>query len=305
MNFLIMLNIEKAFKDNRLSKALTGMTINEIDNLVITFEKAYLQEVNSKKRIRKLGGGRKGSLPTLRHKLFFILFYFKCYPTFDMAAFLLNNARSKAHRWASVLTPILHAALGRELVLPKRQVSNLADLFKHFPETKEIFIDGTERRVQRPKNDKNQKRRYSGKKKCHSRKNIIISNKDKEIMYLSPTKNGRKHDFNLTKREEIPKTIPPDIEVYLDTGFQGIKDLVKNPDKIFMPKKKPKNGKLTQDEKETNAIIASIRIKVEHTIGGVKRFNCLSHIFRNKKGQDDKFMNIACGLWNYHLRMSR
>ena len=70
-----MFNIEKAFKDNRLSKALTGMTINEIDNLVITFEKAYLQEANSKKRIRKLGGGRKGSLPTLQHKLFFILFY--------------------------------------------------------------------------------------------------------------------------------------------------------------------------------------------------------------------------------------
>ena len=115
----------------------------------------------------------------------------------------------------------------------------------------------------------------------------------------------RADTFNLTKREEIPKAIPPDIAAFLDTGFQGIKDLVQNPDMIFMPKKKPKNGKLTKDEKETNAIISSIRIKVEHAIGGVKRFNCLSHIFRNRKGQDDEFMSIACGLWNYHLRMSR
>lgn len=300
-----MLNIEKAFKDNRLSKALTGMTIDEINNLVITFEQAYLQNAYSKKRLRKLGGGRKGSLPTLKHKLFFILFYFKCYPTFDMVAFLLDNARSKAHRWVEILTPILTQALGRELVLPQRKISNLEDLFKYFPESKEIFIDGTERKIQRPKNIKNQKRKYSGKKKSHSRKNIIISNKDKEILYLSPTKNGRKHDFNITKAKEIPKSIPPDKDVYLDTGFQGIKDLVENSDNIFMPKKKPKNGKLTTDEKEINAIISSIRIKVEHAIGGIKRFNCLSHIFRNKKGQDDEFINIACGLWNYHLRMNR
>lgn len=299
------MNIEKAFKDNRLSKALTGMTIEEIDNLLITFEQAYIQSIYSKKRIRKVGGGRKGSLPTLKHKLFFILLYFKCYPTFDMAAFLLDNARSKAHRWVSILTPILHQALGRELVLPERQISKLSDLFQQFPEAKEIFVDCTERRTQRPKSSKNQKRKYSGKKKCHSRKNVVISNHNREILYLSPTRNGRKHDFNITKREQIPKAIPPDIDVYLDTGFQGIKDLVLNPSNIFMPKKKPKNGKLTHDEKAINAIISSIRIKVEHAIGGIKRFNCLSHIFRNKKGQDDQFISIACGLWNYHLRLNR
>jgi hypothetical protein len=299
------MNIEKAFRDNRLSKALTGMTIDEIDSLLITFEQVYTREQHSKKRIRKPGGGRKGSLPSLRHKLFFILFYFKCYPTFDLAAFILDNARSKAHRWVSILMPILQKALGRELVLPARQVKTIEDLFKNFPEAKELFIDGTERKCQRPKTKKNRDRKYSGKKKCYTRKNIIISNKDREILYLSPTKNGRKHDFNITKREELPKAIPPELDVYLDTGFQGIKDLVKNLDNIFMPKKKPRGAALTRDEKELNQIISSIRIKVEHAIAGIKRFNCLSHIFRNKKGQDDQFMNITCGLWNYHLRFSQ
>ena len=299
------MNLEKAFSDNRLCKALTGMNIGEVNDLMISFEQAYLQQASSKKRLRKVGGGRKGCLPTLRHRLFFILFYFKCYPTFDLAAFIIGTVRSKSFRWVEVLTPIIKIALNRELVLPQRKMGSLEDLFKNFPETKEIFIDGSERVIQRPKGNKNNKRKYSGKKKAHSRKNIIISNKDKEILYLSPTRNGRKHDFRITKAENVPRFIPPDKDTYVDTGFQGIKDLVNNPDNIHIPKKKPKNKQLTSEEKEINAIISSIRIKVEHTIGGIKKFNCLSHVFRNKKGQDDEFINIISGLWNYHIRMSR
>ena len=133
-------------------------------------------------------------------------------------------------------------------------------------------------------------------------KNIVIANQKKEILYVSPTTSGKKHDYNITKNELIPQNLPP-IPTYVDTGFAGIKDVVKNPDLIFMPKKKPRNGSLTADEKETNSIISSIRVKVEHVIGGIKRFNCLSYIYRNKKGQDDQFIAIASGLWNYHLRM--
>lgn len=297
--------IERAFKSDRVCKSLTGMTVSEIDNLVPIFSEMLYISAKSKKRHRSVGGGRTGELSSPKHKLFFILFYFKCYPTYDLAGFIFNVHRSRPCDWYHKLSKILEQALGRELVLPKRQMSDLSDLLEQFPDVKELFVDGTERKTQRPKNSRNQKRKYSGKKKCHSRKNIIISNKDKEILYLSPTRNGRKHDFNIAKKEEVPKEIPPDIPTFLDTGFQGIKDLVENPDKIFMPKKKPRNGQLTQDEKEINAIISSLRIKVEHAIGGIKRFNCLSQIFRNKKGQDDQFINIACGLWNYHLRMNR
>jgi hypothetical protein len=297
------MNIQRALKNNRLCKALTGMTPSEINNLLITFDEILLILSKSKKRIRKAGGGRKGVLKSNIHKLFYILFYLKIYPTFDLAGFIFDVDRSKTHRWTKKLFPILEKTLGRNLVLPKRKITTTEELFEHFPEAKEIFIDGTERRIQRSKNDQKQKKNYSGKKKCHTRKNIIICNKEKEILYLSPTTNGKRHDFNITKNEGLPQSISSDINTYLDTGFQGIKKLVKNPDQILMPKKKTKNIKLTPDEKETNSIISSIRIKVEHAIGGIKRFNCLSHIYRNRKGQDDKFIYLTTGLWNYHLRM--
>ena len=302
----MVINLDRVYKDDRLCKSLTGMKVFELNNLLASFESSYLQLANSKQRQRKFGGGRRGVLPTFRHRLFFILFYFKCYPTFDVAAFFIGTVRSKSHSWVKKLIPIIESSLGRELVLPERKIDTIEKLFRNFPESKEIFIDGTEREIQRSKNNnKNNKRRYSGKKKRHCRKNIIISSKKKDILYLSPTRNGRKHDFKITKAENIPRAIPPDKDTYVDTGFQGIKDMVENPDRIHMPKKKLKNKHLSPEDKEMNQIISSIRIKVEHAIGGIKKFNCLSHTFRNKKGQDDKFINIISGLWNYHLRLNR
>lgn len=299
------MNIKRALKNERLCKSLTGMTPNEINSLLPTFEEMLFIKAKSKKRVRGVGGGRKGALKSSLHKLFFILFYLKIYPTFDLAGFVFGADRSKAYLWKKNLFPILEKTLGRNLVLPKRKINTAEELFEHFLEVKELFIDGTERKTQRPKKPSKQKKKYSGKKKHHSRKNLIFCNQNKEILYLSPTTDGRKHDYNITKNEEVPRSIPTHIPTYVDTGFQGIKDVVKNPNMIFMPKKKPKGGKLTTDEKETNSIISSIRIKVEHAIGGIKRFNCLASTYRNKKGQDDKFIYLASGLWNYHLRMSQ
>lgn len=61
---------------------------------------------------------------------------------------------------------------------------------------------------------------------------------------------------------------------------------------------------VTNNEKSENRAISSIRIKVEHAISGLKRFAAVSDILRSKKGQDDKFMLVAAGLWNFHLQMS-
>lgn len=41
-----------------------------------------------------------------------------------------------------------------------------------------------------------------------------------------------------------------------------------------MPHKKPKNGKLTEEQKKENRNIASSRIRTEHVIGLCKRYRC-------------------------------
>lgn len=54
------MDISRALKNNRLCKALTGMTVDEINGLLPTFEEVLITEAKSKKRLREVGGGRKG-----------------------------------------------------------------------------------------------------------------------------------------------------------------------------------------------------------------------------------------------------
>jgi hypothetical protein len=63
------------------------------------------------------------------------------------------------------LLPLLEKALDRKFVLPKRQIESMGEFIKLFPEVKDVFVDATERAVQRPANNKMQRRLYSGKKK--------------------------------------------------------------------------------------------------------------------------------------------
>ena len=99
----------------------------------------------------------------------------KFLPTLDLLGLLFDLDRSNALRNVQKLTPILEKALGEKQLLPQRRIRTLEELVGIFPEAKEIFMDGTERPIQRSKDKGKQKRNYSGRKKMHTRKNLIIS----------------------------------------------------------------------------------------------------------------------------------
>ena len=124
---------------------------------------------------------------------------------------------------------------------------------------------------------------------------MITGSNDREIKYLGPTSPGSKHDKKMADEEEIEW--PVESVVYRDLGFQGYE--MGEGVIVFEPKKKPRNGELTQEEKESNREISSIRIIVEHVISGIKRCRCLKDTYRNwKVGFDDTIIEIACGLHN-------
>ena len=129
-----------------------------------------------------------------------------------------------------------------------------------------------------------------------------MTDSNKKIMLVSPTKNGRRHDKHLLDKSGWLSGIPPDKTLWVDTGFFGIEQSLDANVAIMRPKKHSKNSPLTPQQKQENKTISSIRIVVENAIAGIKRFNSLSHVFRNRRGQDDLFFLIAAGLWNFHLQ---
>lgn len=149
------------------------------------------------------------------------------------------------------------------------------------------------------------------KKKKHTVKNTIISTKDKVIQFVGTTFCGQNHDYTMLKAE-----LPPDkpwftnIEVFADLGYQGVATDYQGQG-IQIPHKKPRKSKanpnphLTEEQKAENQALSKIRIVVENAICGMKRYNILNHLYRNRKANfDDDVIGICAGLWNFLLAPS-
>lgn len=269
--------------------------------------KEILQEANNSKqgRKRRSGGGRKHTLRGAAEKLFYILFYLKSYPTFDVAGFIFGVDRAQTCRWVHKLLPLLEKALGREAILPVRRIHSAEELIALLSGAKDVFIDATERPIQRPGVDKVQREYYSGKKKRHTLKNLIISDENTRVLFLSETKAGKHHDYRIAKEEDVLSKISKNVSAWVDLGFQGIKKDYPQLN-VVIPHKKLRKRPLSVKQKEENRIIAGIRVIVEHTLAGIKRLKAVTDPYRNHKPSvADKFMLLACGIWNFHLKMDQ
>ena len=159
------------------------------------------------------------------------------------------------------------------------------------------MTENLERPIQRPKDQGTQKAHYSGKKKQHTVKNNLMINTDSKVVFLTASYEGRIHDKRIA--DMAGYSPPPGSILYQDTGFQGF---TCPQVKIIQPAKKPKGRDLMPEEKTKNREIASIRIRVEHAIAGIKRYRIVKDKLRNsKKGFADLVMETCCGLHNFRL----
>ena len=78
---------------------------------------------------------------------------------------------------------------------PERDASRVATSPLALEGAPDGVLDGTERRRQRPTDAAQQKEHYSGKKKTHTDKNLLLVNEHTtKVVYLGPTMAGKTHD---------------------------------------------------------------------------------------------------------------
>jgi DDE superfamily endonuclease/Helix-turn-helix of DDE superfamily endonuclease len=298
-----MIKYAELVKKPSLFQSFTGLRIEAFHELLPAFEKAYKDDLARREaqkggvRQRQPGGGRRGLIAEIADKQVFILVYFRFYPVQVLQGFLFGLSQPQANEWIHRLTPLLNEALGYEQQLPARRTDAIEALLKACPDL-EFLIDGTERPIRRPKDPQRQKANYSGKKKKHTVKNNVITEKRTgKIKGLSPTVNGNRHDKKLADEHNL--RFPHNSKLWQDSGFQGYSPAHVT---LFQPKKKPRGRDLTLEEKAQNAAISKQRITVEHSIGGVKVFAIVHQVFRNlKPAFEDLVMETACGLHNLRL----
>ena len=298
-----MLNIERILGDDRLMRAMTGLNLRAFNALKPAFSQALLDAAVPRRsnapRQRAPGAGRKPRLDTVEHKLFYILVYFKCYPTFDLAGVLFDIDRSQAHRWMHRLQPVLEQALGQKMALPKRKISSMDEFIQAFPGVKRVILDGTQRPIQRSRDKAKQKQNYSGKKKRHTRSHLAGTDGDARILLLSVSYDGKDHDKGILNREQWADYIPDGVLLQGDSGFDGLQRDYVN---VETSHKKPRGGTLTDTQKEENRALAKERVVVEHAFSGLKRYRIAREVYRNRIHDfDDRSMVTAAGLWNFYL----
>jgi hypothetical protein len=118
------------------------------------------------------------------------------------------------------------------------------------------------------------------------------------IWFLSATYAGRVHDKRIA--DEAKYGLPEGSVLGQDSGFQGF---TLPGVTILQPKKKPRKGVLTDEEKAENQWISHIRVLVEHSIGGVKVYRIVHDVIRHWCSDiRDQVMSVCCGLYNLRLR---
>ena len=246
--------------------ALTGYTLEEFLALLPYFSNSFFAFVETNtlegkpRKKRKYTPYSNSCLPTVEDKLLFILIYLRKAMTQDVLGELFGISQAVANKWIHRLLPILNSALAAAGELPFRESPPSPVAVPDEPSTAhpvaEPFHDGTERPIQRPQAAETQQAYYSGKKKPHTVKNLLIINDGCKVVLLTASFEGRIHDKRIADSTGYD-LLPRGCVLYQDTGFQGfcLPGL-----SIIQPTKKPRGRELTASEQAANRAISSISV---------------------------------------------
>ncbi len=282
-------------------KSMTGLTIHEFEELLADlrprYEGARQEERAATPRRRALGGGAKPRY-ALREQLLMTLVWLRLYLTGDAVGVLFAVDKSTVSRYTRPLLRLLRDQ-GRDTLGWPEEARALLDTAG---DTREAggtdgvaIIDATEQRVERARDNATQRAHYSGKKKAHTRKTLIVVNEHGRLRYVSPSAPGATHDLTLLRQSGALEEIPPDLSVMGDSGFQGLQNDAPARS-VALPYKGSRAHPLTPEQKLHNALLSRIRIVVENTLAEMKHFRILADVFRHPLDLYDRIFVAIAGV---------
>lgn len=224
--------------------------------------------------------GKHVSQLTVEDKLLLTLTYLRHYPTFQQLGAQFEISESYAYkiydRYRRYLVTLLRLPGHKALLASGLQAA---------------LLDVTEQPIERPTH--RQRAYYSGKKKRHTIKAQLIVGLFSLHILSVVCGLGRTHDFTLFKQTRM--SFAPHIEVYADSGYQGMTGVHAN---SIIPVKKPKGRELTSEERAHNRALTKVRIAIEHVNRRCKIFRIVKDTYRGKHKHIGLTWNVIAGLVN-------
>ncbi len=325
-----MLTVKKLRRKPKHFHNFTGLTPEQFDQLLLAlkplYERAEEERLKNPNRLRARGAGRGFELE-LSERLLMSLMYFRLYVTQTLLGYLFgldtsNVSREINGRMLKVLPEVLPvpardepleiatlAASGsgkrkhggkKKKKKKKKKIGTLEELLERHPEFEEVFIDGTEQELPKPKDKGRRKELYSGKRKRHTAKMQVVSTRNKLVLHLSRYVPGRVSDLLLLRATGVMRQIPEEGEVLVrvDKGYEGIEEEYPQA-RVEKPRKARRGHPLTVLEKILNRAKSALRMPVEHVIGHLKKYRLLAGVYRGKLERYDGSALVIAGLHNY------
>jgi hypothetical protein len=293
-------------------RAMTGLQVAEFDALarevVPTIAAAVTAEQDRRRgrqRRRAAGGGHPFTL-SFREQLLLVVVWLRVYPTSPVLGFLFGISHPTVLRTIERVLPILEQAGRDTMRLPghgergRRSRRDLPDLLAAIPELT-VIVDTFEQRVQRPRDQEEADRHYSGKKKQHTLKSqVAIDAASGKVVDVPDSVCGPTSDLTVLKASGLLDRVDPDVGVLGDLAYVGMAPL--HPAGLgFTPRRKPREQPRPPEDRAYNTAFAAARIGVEHTIGRLRRYQALTQQDRQHRRGHAARVRAVAGLVNRQL----
>ena len=249
--------------------------------------------LESKKiRIIAAGGGRKPKL-SIPEQIILTLVYLRHMTTFQLLGIQFGVSESTANDTFNYWLPLLRDLLPASLLEQVKKNESEYEIVKEVLTEYELIVDSYEQVRERPVDNKEQEKYFSGKAQKHTFKSQIITLPNAvDIVDVVVGLPGSKSDISLFR--EYREHFHPNQRFKADLAYIG-------EDLITTPIKKPKNKELTIEQKELNQQFSSKRVYIEHRIRSLKIFRVIQERFRLNSKKYSKVMLTICGLIRFRM----
>ena len=293
-------------------RALTGLSSEEFDALardvvptLATAVAAGRERRRGRPSRRAAGGGHPFAL-SYREQLLLVEIWLRVYQTSPVLGFLFGVRHQTVLRTIALVLPVLERAGRDTMRLPghgqrgRRSRRRLPELLAAVPELA-VIVDTFEQRVQRPRDRAEADRHYSGKKKQHTLKVQVATDRETgKIVDVPDSVCGPTNDLALLKASGLLDRLAPDVGALGDLAYVGIAPLHPT-GRGFTPRRKPRERPRPPEDLAYNTAFAAERIAVEHTIGRLRRYQALTQLDRHHRRAHAARVRAVAGLVNRQL----
>jgi len=259
-------------------------------------------------RQRASGAGHPFALAP-RDQLLLAVVWLRVYPTHEVLGYLFGVSDTTVTRTIARWLPLLEAAGRATMRLPdpgRKRRRHLDALLADTPDLAVIIDTFAQRvqrpreRVQRPRERADADRLYSGKKQQHTLKvQVAVDERTGAVVDVADSVPGPTADSALVERSGLLGRLPLGVGALGDLGYPGLGTL--HP-LGAIPRRKPRGRDRPPEDVAYNRAFARRRIPVEHTIGQLRRYQCLSQTDRHHRRHHAARTRAVAGLVNRRLR---